>query len=215
MRLPRKRDSHGSRAYDLNGDILESCSCWAPCPCWIGADPDGDSCLGFNAYHIESGSIDGVDVSGSDFVRVFDIRGNPRVPGSWREYILVDSDATDRQAAAIVEAYSGALGGPLADLALLVAERLGPLRASISFDVREGSGTVRAGHFVSVSVKPFRGGDGRVTTLCNSMMASSPRAPAYVASAEVHTVALREAGFDWTFRGRSAIQSAYRVVHEP
>ena len=201
------------RPYDLEGGILEACSCRAPCPCWIGSDPDNDSCLGFNAYHIVRGTIDGVDVGNCNLVRVFDIRGNNRNPGSWREVVVIDEQASDEQAASILAAYSGGLGGPLADLALLVGETLGVERASISYAVTGGAGAVRAGQLVSVSITPYRGVDGTVTTLRDSLMATTPRAPAYIASAAHHKVALAKYGFEWAFKGRSAIQSEYRIFN--
>jgi hypothetical protein len=201
------------RPYELEGGILESCSCRAPCPCWIGGDPDGDACLGFNAYHIARGTIDGIDVAGCDFVRVFDIRGHVSAPGSWREIVVIDERASAQQASSILAAYSGALGGPLADLALLVGETLGVERAQVEYAVSEGAGTVRAGDLVSVSIAPFRGGEGEVTTLHGSLMATVPRAPAYVASAQRHRVTLPAYGFEWAFEGRSAIHSEYRVAY--
>jgi len=210
---PQRRSPSKDRPYDLEGGLLESCSCRAPCPCWIGADPDGDRCLGFNAYHIDRGVIDGVDVAGCDFVRVFDIHGNPRVPGSWSQVVVIDQQASDAQALSILDAYSGVLGGPLADLARLVGQTLGVERASISYAVAGGAGAVRAGSLVSVSITPFRGADGVVTTLHDSLMASIPRAPAYVARADHHEVSLERYGFAWAFRGRSAVQSEYRVVN--
>ncbi len=30
--------------YDLEGTLLEACSCGMLCPCWVGADPDGGEC---------------------------------------------------------------------------------------------------------------------------------------------------------------------------
>jgi hypothetical protein len=201
-----------SRPYRLEGALLESCSCQAPCPCWIGANPDGDSCLGFNAYHIDSGTIDGVDVAGCDFVRVFDIDGNVRVPGSWRQVFVIDDRISERQGDLILAAYTGALGGPLADLARLVKETLGVERASIGYAIAQGEGMVRAGDFVSVTVAPYRGADGTVTTLHDSLMAGAPRAPAYLARAEHHDVSLAGYGFEWAFQGRSAIHSRYRMT---
>jgi hypothetical protein len=73
---------------------------------------------------------------------------------------------------------------------------------------------VKADDLVSVSITPFRGADGTVTTLHDSLMATAPRAPAYIAHAQRHDVSLDEYGFAWSFRGRSAIQSAYRVAHD-
>jgi hypothetical protein len=71
--------------YDLEGTLLEACSCLAVCPCWVGEDPDGGSCDAFNAYRFERGTIRGVDVSGLSFINVVHIPGNvlARGAGSW------------------------------------------------------------------------------------------------------------------------------------
>jgi hypothetical protein len=202
------------KPYRIEGQLLESCSCRAPCPCWIGADPDGESCQGFNAYHIARGTIDGVDISDCDFVRVFDIPGNINVPGSWRQIFIIDLRASGEQVASILAAYSGELGGPLADLARLVGETCAVERASIDYAIACGSGSFRAGDLVDVSVTPYRGADGTVTTLRDSLMAGAPRAPAYIGKAERHSVSLNAYGFEWAFAGRSAIQSDYRTSHD-
>jgi len=43
--------------YELEGTLLEACSCGVLCPCWIGEDPDGGACDAFNAYHFDHGTI--------------------------------------------------------------------------------------------------------------------------------------------------------------
>ena len=53
-----------SQGYQLEGSLLEACSCNVLCPCWIGEDPDQGTCDSINAYHLDSGTIHGVDVSG-------------------------------------------------------------------------------------------------------------------------------------------------------
>jgi hypothetical protein len=210
--MSRRRDR--SRPYRLEGSLLESCSCRAPCPCWIGADPDTDVCQGFNAYRIDRGTIDGVSVSGCNFVRVFEIPGNVQTVGSWRQVFVIDARASGEQLAAILAAYHGELGGPLADLARLVRETSGVERAQIDYALSHGRGFFRAGELVTVSVTPYTDDKGVVTTLCDSQMAGAPRAPAYVARADRHTVSLPDHAFDWTFMGRSAIQSDYLAAND-
>lgn len=56
--------------YDLEGTLLEGCSCLSVCPCWVGEDPDEGRCASFNAYHFDRGTIGGVDVSGLSFIDV-------------------------------------------------------------------------------------------------------------------------------------------------
>src|SRR5579862_8343464 len=60
------RNEKGRRhmAYDLEGQLLEVCTCKILCPCWVGEDPDGDgTCQSVNSWHIDKGQINGVDVS--------------------------------------------------------------------------------------------------------------------------------------------------------
>jgi hypothetical protein len=186
----------------------------APCPCWIGDDPDAGSCQAFNAYHIVRGDIDGVDIADCDFIRILDIPGNVLVRKSWRQIFVIDVRASDEQVASILSAYTGELGGPLADLARLVKETLGVERAEISYTIGHGAGTLKAGHFVSAAISPYVGADGTVTTLHDSLLSSVPRAPAYIARADRHDVSLEKYGFEWTFHGRSAIHSEYKVTND-
>jgi hypothetical protein len=126
----------------LQGTLLEVCSCLAVCPCWVGQDPDGGSCDAFNAYRFQHGTIRGIDVSGLSFINVVHIPGNVLAPGSWQVVSFVDDRASDEQFQAILDAYHGRLGGPLADLAGLVGEVLAVKRAPIVHETREGGGSL-------------------------------------------------------------------------
>jgi hypothetical protein len=200
--------------YDLTGSLLEACSCGVLCPCWVGADPDGGSCDAFNAYHFTEGVIRGVDVSGLSFVNVVHIPGNVLAPGSWQVVTFVDESATDEQYEAILDAYQGRLGGPLADLAGLVGEVIAVNRVPIVHETVGGEGRLRVGEVVSADMEPFRGPGGEViTTLRDSLFSTVPGSPAYVAKAHTHTVNLPQYGMVWSFEGRNAIQADYRIVH--
>ena len=201
--------------YDLQGTLLEACSCGVLCPCWVGADPDGGICTSFNAYNFEHGIINGLDVSGLSFINVCYIPGNVLTPGSWKVVSFVDDRATDEQHVAIVDAYHGRLGGPLADLAGLVGEVLGVERAPITHETKDGKGTVRIGEVLEAEMEPFRAPDGTtITTLRDSLFSTVPGSPAYVARAHSHRVDLPQYGMEWSFEGRNAIQSDYHITHQ-
>lgn len=199
--------------YDLEGTLLEACSCKVLCPCWIGEDPDGGSCSAVNAYHVDRGTIRGIDVSGLSCVRVVLIPGNVLTPSSWTQVLLVDERATEEQMQAIVDMFQGRLGGPLADLAGLVRETLAVERAPISHEIRDGAGVLKVGEVVSATMRPFQGPDGRTTTLRDSLFSTVPGSPAYVGVAEAHQVNLPAYGMEWTFEHRNAIQSDWKLVH--
>ena len=198
--------------YDLKGTLLEACSCGVLCPCWVGEDPDLGTCDAFIAYQFDSGTVRGVDVGGLSFVTVNHIPGNVLTPASWKVVIFVDERATDDQFQALVDAYSGKLGGPLADLAGLIGEVLGIRRARIRHEIRDGVGTLQIDDVVSAEMAPFTGSSGNTTTLQDTIFSTVPGSPAYVGKASKNTVNLPEFGMVWSFEGRNAIQSDYRIT---
>src|SRR5919109_3779416 len=133
--------------YEVEGSILEACSCGAPCPCWIGDDPHGGTCDSFVAYRIDKGSISGVDVSGVAFALVARIPGNV-LKGNWKVALYMSDKATPAQKQAILDAWGGRLGGPLADLANLVGEVVGVHDAAVNFQLEKGRGTLKIGQLV-------------------------------------------------------------------
>ena len=187
--------------YDLQGTLLEACSCGVLCPCWVGEDPDGGACDAFVAYHFDAGTIKGIDIGGLSLVNVVRIPGNVLTPASWKVAIFVDERATDEQMQALIDAYSGKLGGPLADLAGLVGEVLDVRRASISHEIRDGAGTLRIGDSLFAEMAPFVSGAGVTTTLRDTVFSTVPGSPAYVSKASKHTVNLPEYGMVWSFEG--------------
>src|SRR3712207_317162 len=110
-------------AYDLEGTLLEACDCGTLCPCWIGEDPDGGTCQAVVAYNLDRGMIRGVDVSGLTFATVTFIPGNI-LAGNFRQVVFIDDRASEQQERAMLDAFTGKLGGPLAELAELVGEVL-------------------------------------------------------------------------------------------
>src|SRR2546421_6318275 len=81
-------DEATSVAYDLDGSLLEVCSCDVLCPCWIGEDPDNGTCESVVAYHFDSGTIRGVDVGGLTLASAVLIPGNV-LEGNWKQVIFI------------------------------------------------------------------------------------------------------------------------------
>jgi hypothetical protein len=196
--------------YQLEGSLLEVCSCDVLCPCWIGEDPDQGTCDAVVAYHFEKGTIRGVDVSGLSLVGVCHIPGNV-LEGNWRQLVFVDDNATEEQEAAMLDAFTGKLGGPLADLAELIGERVGVERAPIKHEIVDGAGTLTVGDKVDCKMHPYTGPDGSVTTLNNSVFSTVPGSPAYVAVADSEKIDIPEHGYQWSYEKKNAIQSDWKL----
>jgi hypothetical protein len=196
--------------YQLEGTLLEVCSCDVLCPCWIGEDPDGGTCDSFLAYNLDKGTIRGVDVSGLTLISAVNIPGNV-LDGNWRQLMLIDDRATEEQAGAMLDAFSGKLGGPLADLAALVGERVAVERAPISHEIVDGAGTLNVGDMIECAVHPYKGPDGSTTTLNNSIFSTVPGSPAYVAMADSQRIDIPAHGFQWSYENKNAIQSDWKL----
>lgn len=85
-------------------------------------------------------------------------------------------------------------------------------RAPIRHEVAGGHGVLQIGDFVSSEMDPYRGADGTVTTLRDSLFSTVAGSPAWVGKAKTHTVNLPQYGMVWSFEDRNAIQSDYHIA---
>jgi hypothetical protein len=144
-------------AWRLDGTYFESCSCDAVCPCtWsaLTAKATLDRCRALLAYHVESGEIEGVDVSRLNFALFLD---TPPVmsQGNWRVGVYLDDAASDSQAEQLGAVLSGQAGGPPAMLGPLIGEMLGVEKAPITYSEDGRGHHVRIGDAVDVGVEDF------------------------------------------------------------
>jgi len=199
-------------AYLLEGKLLEVCDCNVLCPCWIGEDADNGTCDTVLAYHIEKGKIDGTDVSGLTIGLLAHIPGNI-LQGNWRMAVFVDDKASPQQQEAILNAWTGKLGGPLADMAKLVGEVVAVERAPISFSVETGEGRLSIGTVAEATMAPYKSRAGNVTTLNESVFSTIPGSPAYVSKASRYRRQGQKYGLpDVDLQNRNAIQGSFRFV---
>ena len=197
-------------AYNLEGKLLEVCDCNVLCPCWIGEDPDNGTCDTVVSYHIDRGTIEGIDVSGLTIALVAFLPGNI-LKGNWRVAVFIDDQATPQQQEALLKVWTGKLGGPVADLAKLVGEVVTVQRAAITFKVSEGEGTLKIGDVVDTTMAPYKGGTGNLTTLNESVFSTIPGSPAYVSKASNYRRKTKQYGLaDVDLQNSNAIQGAFR-----
>jgi hypothetical protein len=199
--------------YSLHGTLIEACSCNVNCPCWIGEDPDLGECFAIVAYGIDQGTVGDIDVSGLNLVLICHIPGNV-LNGNWKVVALMDERGTQEQRDALLEAFTGKLGGPLGDLwEALIGEVKGVELLPIRHQVDGGDGRLKVTDVVETEMTPYRGPDGSLTTLQNSVFSTVPGSPAWIAKATVNRVDLPQYGMSWEYAGRNAIQSEWHMEH--
>jgi len=196
--------------YSLEGTILEVCNCDVLCPCWIGENPDNGTCDAAMAWHVDRGTVNGTDVSGLTLALINHIPGNV-LKGNWKVVLFVDDKCSDAQHEALVDVWSGKLGGPVGDLVQLVGEVLGVEKAPITYQIAEGKGTLKIGSVLDTEMEPYRGPTGLVTTLNESIFTTIPGAPAWVAKATKYERKGSKWGLkDLNLQNHNAIQGSFR-----
>lgn len=194
-------------SYLLEGRLLEVCTCNILCPCWVGEDPDSGKCDGVLAWHVDKGSIDGTDVAGHSVVILAHIPGNI-LKGNWTVRVYVDDGATAQQKDALLNVWTGKLGGPMADLAKLVGTVVAVEQVPITFEVKGVNGNLRVGSAITADLTPFQGATGQPTAMHDTIFTTIPGSPAYVGKASKYQVNAPD--FNINLSGHNAVSGSFR-----
>jgi hypothetical protein len=144
-------------SWRLFGTYFENCNCDVACPCAVSGftvPGDHERCIVLLAFRVDSGEIDGVDVSGLSYAILADAPG-AMAEGNWRVGLLLDAAASPEQADALAAVGSGQRGGAPAGFSPFVGEMLGMESAEIEFVEDGPRHSVRIGDFADVEVEDF------------------------------------------------------------
>ena len=197
-------------AWRLEGTYSENCNCDVVCPCAataFAAPATYDRCNAVLAFHIDSGEVDGTDVSDRSVVLVLD---TPRQmsEGNWRVGMFMDERASDDQAEKLGSIFSGQMGGPLANLAPLIGENLGMEVAPIEYIDDGLRHRFKVGDAIDVEIEDLRSPfdpDGPLPKLTETRHpANSTLTPARSVSARVQGL-----GIDFSGEGKSGLSAPF------
>src|SRR5450755_3736624 len=104
------------------------------------------------SFHVDSGKIDDVDVSGLT-VGVFGDTPAMMVEGSWKVGLFMDAKASEQQSAKLAGVFSGQMGGPMAGLAPLISELLGIEKAPMEYSSAGRNHRIKIGDAVEIVVE--------------------------------------------------------------
>ena len=144
-------------AWRLEGTYFENCNCDMVCPCTTSSltmPADVERCRVTLVFHIDSGEVEGVDVSNLTVAMLAD---TPQLmsDGNWRVGMFMDEAASQEQAEKLGAVFSGELGGPPALEAALVGEMMGMEVAPIEYVDEGRRHRVRIGELAQIEIEDF------------------------------------------------------------
>jgi hypothetical protein len=144
-------------AWRLEGTYFENCPCDMVCPCTTSGltmPADAERCRVVLIFHIDSGEVEGVDVSG---LTVAVLADTPPVmaDGNWRVGMFMDDAASPEQAEKLGAVFSGQLGGPMEALSGLIGENLGVEVAPMEYVDDGRRHRARIGELAEIEIEDF------------------------------------------------------------
>lgn len=191
-------------AYQLEGRLLEICSCQTICPCFVNERPDKGACDVMVAWHVDKGEVNGVDVSGRTVAAMAHIPGKPK-DGGWKAAVYLDDGATDEQQDALLGVFTGKLGGAIADVAKLIGEVVGVERAPITFETENGKGRLKIGDVAEGEMEAYKTEEGGVSTLSNTLFSGAPGSSVLLGQAPRYRAKHPGVGIDIELTGHNAV----------
>lgn len=196
-------------SYELTGYLTEVCTCDAVCPCFAARDPDGGACAFSWVIDLERGRVGETDVGGLRLGFLGSFEGNP-LEAQVRMAVYVDDRASDEQEEALLAAFTGQLGGSLAEVAALIGEVVSVERAPIHSDVVEGTGAFSIGDVAHAEVAALTTPGGTPMRITDMPMSPYFGSPGHPGVPRAHGVDAPEAGY--RFRGNSSMQTRIHYV---
>lgn len=163
-------------AWNISGQMIETCSCNLFCPCWFGVKElmvmDQGWCDNALVFRIRQGNSEGVNLGGRTLVMAADFPGPTLFDGNATCRLYVDEGATPEQTRELEGIFSGQKGGPMENLAPLMSKVLLTQKASIGIREEGDTVTVTVGNFGQVKSQRMRGPNGQPTTMTNAGFAA-------------------------------------------
>lgn len=186
--------------WNLDGTYFEACNCEAACPCIFLSPPTEGDCTALLGWHIENGSFGDITLDGLNVALAVYSPGN-MIEGKWQIALYLDDRATEPQADALAQIFSGQAGGPPEALGGLVGEVLGVKSLAIDHKTNGKQRSLRIADVAEAEIEAIAGLGGAEVTIRDHPLNVVPGFPAVVAKSK--RVSYRDYGFEWEISGKN------------
>jgi hypothetical protein len=193
--------------WEIAGDYFESCNCEAACPCVFLSPPTSGECKVVVGWHINRGTMAGVNLSGLNFAIAVHSPGH-MAKVKWTLAGYVDAKADVAQRKALETILSGQGGGYFAAIAPLIGKVLGISPAKIDFEAKGKQRSMKIGDVGAVDIQAIDGAEGQEVTIKNNPLGIVPGEPAVVARST--RLSYHDHGFKWDEAGKNGFFSPFK-----
>jgi hypothetical protein len=193
--------------WQLSGDYFENCSCDVVCPCLISTNapmtsrPTKGVCDVALIVHVDTGRYEGVTLDGLNVALLLHTPG-PMAEGNWSVAAYIDQRADDKQTEALGAIFTGAAGGPMAQLAPLIGKQLGVRKVSIAYRIDGKKRSAEIAGILNMSVDPLPTAHPSGEMWANTGHPVSPEKLAFAVGAPGNTFS--DFGMRWDNSGKNA-----------
>lgn len=156
-------------AWNLSGQLIETCSCNMFCPCWFGVQElmvmDAGYCATGLAFRIRDGNADGSDLGGRTVVIVGVFPGPTLFDGNGTARVYLDDGTPAEQRPVLEEIFTGKRGGPMEILGGLMSTWLPTESVPMEIADEGDRITISLGAVGQVASQLLRDGSGQSFTL--------------------------------------------------
>ncbi len=124
--------------------------------------------------------------------------------------MYVDDKSSPQQEEALLNLFTGKLGGPVADLVKLIGEVVGVERVPIAFDLVGVSGSVKIGDAAEAEIVAYKGATGKESALHDTIFSTVPGAPAFVGKATNYRANVPALNVNINLQDHNAISGPFR-----
>ena len=164
-------------AWNLNGELIESCSCNVLCPCWYGVKElmrmDQGWCDSAFVFRIQGGKSDGVDLGGTTVVVATDFPGPTLFDGKGTARLHIEESASQDQRRELEAIFQGKKGGPMEILAGLMSNWLPTNYCTIEIQDDGNELVAKVGSVGQVESSVLKNESGNAMTFENAGFASA------------------------------------------
>ena len=159
-------------AWNISGEMVETCSCNMLCPCWYGVPElmvmDQGWCASAWLFRVRQGSSDGVNLSGRTLTVALDFPGPTLFDGNGTARVYLDEAASPDQRRELEAIFQGKRGGPMEIIGGLVTNWLPTQVSTIDIQEKDGALTANVGRFGQVTSSRLKNEAGQPTTMQNT-----------------------------------------------